>query len=131
MARFVPTNWRGFGLTGPKGAIRCGERSLETYCAAVVLSLLANLYLIKVSDGIAAQFVGSAAGIAALTLFATSITWISKRSRQHPKLLQRKAGRIAQSPMFWAQDPFRATANLAGGSPGSFANRLRILKISE
>ena len=86
-------------MTGPKGAIRCGERSLETYCAAVVLSLLANLYLIKVSDGIAAQFVVSAAGIAALTLFATSITWISKRSRQHPKLLQRKAGRIAQSPI--------------------------------
>lgn len=87
VARFVPTNWRGFGMIGLKAAIRCGECSLETYCAAVVLSLLADLYLIKVSDSIAAQFVVSAAGIAALALFATSITWISKRSRRHPKLL--------------------------------------------
>jgi len=87
VAKFVPANWRGFGVIGLKGAIRCGERSLETYCAAVMLSLLADLYLIKVSDSVAAQFVVSAAGIATLTLFATSITWVSKRARQHPTLL--------------------------------------------
>ncbi|WP_246668034.1 MULTISPECIES: OpgC domain-containing protein [Bradyrhizobium] len=87
VARFVPPNWRGFAKVGLKGAIRCGERSLETYCAAVVLSLLASLYLIEVSDSMAAQFVTSAAGIAALVLFATCMAWIGKRSRQHPKLL--------------------------------------------
>lgn len=86
-ARFVPPNWRGLARGGLRGAIRCGERSLETYCAAVVLSLLASLYLIEVSDSIAAQFLTSAAGIAALVLFATCLAWIGKRSRQHPKLL--------------------------------------------
>ncbi|MCW2113830.1 hypothetical protein M2210_005764 [Bradyrhizobium elkanii] len=87
VARFVPPNWRGLARGGLRGAIRCGERSLETYCAAVVLSLLASLYLIEVSDSIAAQFLTSAAGIAALVLFATCLAWIGKRSRQHPKLL--------------------------------------------
>nr|WP_233285327.1 OpgC domain-containing protein [Bradyrhizobium acaciae] len=70
-----------------KGAIRCGERSLETYCVGVVLSLLASLYLTEVSNSIAAQLVVSAAGGATLVLFATCMTWIGKRSRQHPKLL--------------------------------------------
>ncbi|NEU96144.1 OpgC domain-containing protein [Bradyrhizobium uaiense] len=87
VARFVPRNWRGFAVVGLKGAIRCGERSLETYCAAVVLSLLASLYLTEVSNSIAAQLVVSAAGVATLVLFATCMTWIGKRSRQHPKLL--------------------------------------------
>ncbi|MGY3486502.1 hypothetical protein ACVW1C_004385 [Bradyrhizobium sp. USDA 4011] len=87
VARFVPPNWQRFTRGGLKGAIRCGERSLETYCAAVVLSLLAGCYLTEVSNGIASQFVVSAAGIAVLVLLATCMTWISKRSRQHPKLL--------------------------------------------
>ncbi|WP_334454941.1 hypothetical protein [Bradyrhizobium elkanii] len=52
-----------------------------------MLSLLASLYLIEVSDSIAAQFLTSAAGIAARVLFATCLAWIGKRSRQHPKLL--------------------------------------------
>ena len=87
VAKFVPPNWQRFARGGLKGAIRCGERSLETYCAAVVLSLLAGWYLTEVSNGIASQFVVSAAGIAVLVLLATCMTWISKRSRQHPKLL--------------------------------------------
>ncbi|MCP1734471.1 hypothetical protein ABIF38_003213 [Bradyrhizobium japonicum] len=87
VARFVPPNWRAFARGDLKGAIRCGERSLEIYCAAVVLSLLAGVYLTEVSNSITAQFAVSAAGIALLVLLATCVTWISKRSRQHPKLL--------------------------------------------
>jgi hypothetical protein len=87
VARFVPRNWRGFAVVGVKAAIRCGEHSLETYCAAVVLSLLADLYLKEVSNSIAAQLVVSAVGVAVLILFAACMTWVSKRSRQHPKLL--------------------------------------------
>lgn len=87
VARFVPRNWRGFAIVGLRGAIRCGECSLETYCAAVVLSLLAGLCLTELSNSIAAQLVVSTAGVAALVLFATGLTWIGKHSRQHPKLL--------------------------------------------
>ncbi|QOZ28505.1 OpgC domain-containing protein [Bradyrhizobium sp. CCBAU 51753] len=87
VARFVPPNWQAFARGGLKGAIRCGERSLETYCAGVVLSLLAGVYLTEVSNSITTQFVVSAAGIALLVLLATCTTWINKRSRQHPKLL--------------------------------------------
>jgi hypothetical protein len=87
VARFVPADWRGFAAAGLRGAIRCGERSLETYCAAVVLSLVAHLCLIRLSSGVAAQFAVSVAGVAALVIFATCVTWTSKRSRQHPKLL--------------------------------------------
>ncbi|MGY4567160.1 hypothetical protein ACVWY5_000229 [Bradyrhizobium sp. USDA 3256] len=87
VARFVPADWRGFSTRALRGAIRCGERSLETFCAGVVLALVADLCLVELSGGVVAQFVVSAAGVAMLIMFATCLTWIGKHSRQHPGLL--------------------------------------------
>jgi hypothetical protein len=86
VARFVPSDWRG--LTAPvlRGAVRCGENSLEIYCVGVVLSFVAHLLLSRISGGIAAQAAVSAAGIVLLTGLATLSTRISIGSRRHPKL---------------------------------------------
>jgi len=87
VARFVPSDWRGRAAPVLRGAVRCGENSLEIYCVGVLLSLMAYLLLLRISGGIAAQAAVSAAGIMLLTGLATLSTWISIGSRRHPKLL--------------------------------------------
>ena len=87
VARFVPSEWRGLTVPILRGAARCGENSLEIYCAGVVLSLAAHLLLLRISGGVAAQAAVSAAGVVLLTGLATLSTRISVGSRQHPKLL--------------------------------------------
>jgi hypothetical protein len=87
VARFVPSDWPG--LTSPvlRGAVRCGENSLEIYCLSVMLSLAAHLLLLRISDSAAAQIAVSAAGILLLVGFATLSTWIGIGSRRQAKLL--------------------------------------------
>ena len=86
VARFVPSNWRGLSRPLLRGAIRCGENSLEIYCLSVMLSLLAHLLLIEISGGVPAQIAVSVIGVAVLIAFATLSTWIGKGSRRQAKL---------------------------------------------
>lgn len=87
VTRFMPEKWPGFMMPIWKMTIRCGENSLETYCAGVLLSLGAYIFLTRISDGLLAQFAVSTAGIVALVAFATSLTWISRGSRRRPRLM--------------------------------------------
>jgi len=86
VARLVPSDWRGAMAPVVRGAVRCGENSLEIYCVSVLLSLVAHLTLLRISGGIAAQAFVSAAGILLLTGLATLSTWISIGSRREPRL---------------------------------------------
>jgi hypothetical protein len=86
VARFVPSDWRGLMSPVLRGAIRCGENSLEIYCLGVLLSLAAHMLLVRVSSGVAAQIAVSAAGVIMLVAFATLSTWIGIASRRQPKL---------------------------------------------
>jgi hypothetical protein len=85
--RLVPSNWPGLMRPMLRGAIRCGENSLEVYCAGVLLSLAAHLLLLRIPGGFAAQFGVSLVGVVLLTGFATITTWTVMRSRRHIKLL--------------------------------------------
>ena len=87
VARFVPSDWRGLTTPVLRGAVRCGENSLEIYCLGVLLSLAAYMLLLRISDGVVAQMVVSATGILLLVGFATLSTWIGIGSRRQPKLL--------------------------------------------
>lgn len=87
VARLVPSDWRGAMAPVVRGAVRCGENSLEIYCVGVLLSLLAHLVLQRVSDGVPAQVAVSVAGVLLLTGLATLSTWISIGSRRQPRLL--------------------------------------------
>ena len=86
VAKLVPPDWKG--LTAPimRGAIRCGENSLEIYCAGVLLALGARVLLEKVSATSAMQVAASFAGIAALVVLASLLTKMKIESRTQPKL---------------------------------------------
>lgn len=86
VARFVSSDWRGLTAPALRGAVRCGENSLEIYCVSVLLSLVAHLTLLRISGGVAAQAFVSAAGILLLTGLATLSTWISIGGRRQPRL---------------------------------------------
>ena len=51
VSRFVPSDWRGLASPLLRGAVRCGENSLEIYCLSVLLSLAAHLLLVRISGG--------------------------------------------------------------------------------
>jgi hypothetical protein len=87
VARFVPSDWRGLKAPLLRGAVRCGENSLEIYCAGVLLSLAAHLLVLRIAGGVASQIAVSAAGIFLLTGLATLSTWIIIGSNRKPKLL--------------------------------------------
>src|SRR6516165_47604 len=86
VAKLVPPDWKG--LTAPimRGAIRCGENSLEIYCAGVLLALGARILLEKVSATPAIQIAASFAGIAALVVLGSLLTKMKIESRTQPKL---------------------------------------------
>jgi hypothetical protein len=86
VARFVPPDWQGLTTPVLRGAVRCGENSLEIYCLGVLLSLAAHLLLLRLPDGVVAQVAVSAAGILLLVGFATLSTWIGIGSRRQPRL---------------------------------------------
>ena len=86
VARFVPADWSGLRTPVLRGAIRCGENSLEIYCLGVLMSLGAQMLLTDISSDMLMQSIVSAGGIVLLVMFATWSTWIGKASRQQPKL---------------------------------------------
>ena len=85
-ARFVPRDWRGLMTWPMRGAIRCGENSLQIYCLGVVLALAGRIALVKISDGVPMQIAISAGGILAMIGTATLLTWIAVVSKQRPGL---------------------------------------------
>lgn len=84
--RFVARDWRGLTMPVLRAAVRCGENSLEIYCAGVLLALAGHVLLVKVSSGLALQVAVDAGGVAALVAFATLLTRIKIASRSEPKL---------------------------------------------
>jgi hypothetical protein len=87
VARFVPSDWQGLKTLVLRGAVRCGENSLEIYCLSVLLSLVAHLVLLRISTGPTVQVAVSAVGIVLLVGCATLSTWIGIGSRRRPQLL--------------------------------------------
>jgi hypothetical protein len=86
VAAFVPREWKGLATPILRGAIRCGENSLEIYSAGVLLSLGGRILLVKVSSGFAMQVAVSISGVAVLVAIATLLTRIKIASRSEPRL---------------------------------------------
>jgi hypothetical protein len=86
VAAFVPREWKGLTTPILRGAIRCGENSLEIYCAGVLLVLASRVLLVKISDGLAMQVALSLGGVLALVAIATLLTSIKIASRTEPRL---------------------------------------------
>jgi hypothetical protein len=86
VAKFVPADWKGLTTPIMRGAIRCGENSLEIYCAGVLLALGAAVLLKQVSNNPAMQVAVSFAGVAASIALASLLTRMKIESRTQPKL---------------------------------------------
>src|SRR6185437_2369793 len=84
--KFVARDWWGLTIPVLRAAVRCGENSLEIYCAGVLLALASHVLLVKVSSGLAMQAAVSVGGVAALAVFATLLTRIKIASRSESKL---------------------------------------------
>jgi hypothetical protein len=85
VAKFVPRDWTGLKTPILNGAVRCGENSLEIYCAGVLLSLAGDA-LLKVSPGVPTQVAVSAVGVAILIAAGAGLTWLKIQSRSQAKL---------------------------------------------
>ncbi len=85
-ARFVPRDWRGLMTWPMRGAIRCGENSLQIYCLGVLLALAGQIMLNDISGGVAMQIAVSLGGILVMIGAATLLTWITVVSKQRPGL---------------------------------------------
>jgi hypothetical protein len=86
VAKLVPPDWNGLGTPILRGAIRCGENSLEIYCAGVLLSLAGHALLVEVSPGLPMQVFVSVVGIATMISGATGLAWLKIKSRSQSKL---------------------------------------------
>ena len=86
VANFVAREWEGLTTPLLRGAIRCGENSLEIYCVGVLLSLAAHVWLVKISGGQAMQIAVSVGGVMGLVAIATLLTRMKIESRSQPRL---------------------------------------------
>jgi hypothetical protein len=88
VVRLVPRDWRGFEWPGFRPAIKCGQQSLEVFCAGIFLSFAAHFVLVQAWDGVWMQVLVSILGIAAMTALAYYRSW----SKQQDKPVRKPAG---------------------------------------
>ena len=88
--RLAPRDWAGLEWRVFRPAIKCGQQSLEVFCAGIFLSFFAHFVLVEVSGKIWMQIVVSIAGLAAMTALAYYRSW-SKNADKAPRAAARAA----------------------------------------
>ena len=87
----IPIDWPGLKWPIFKPLIRCGQQSLPVFCVGLFLSFIAHFVIQFGSEGVLAQLVVGAAGLAILTIIAYYRTW----SKEVDKSLS-SGGKLAQ-----------------------------------
>ena len=87
----IPIDWPGLKWPIFKPLIRCGQQSLPVFCVGLFLSFIAHFVIQFGSEGVLAQLVVGAAGLAILTIIAYYRTW----SKEVDKSLS-SSGKLAQ-----------------------------------
>jgi hypothetical protein len=77
-ARLIPIDAPGLQAAIWRPLVKCGQQSLEVFCVGIYLSFIATLVLEKTSDGLLAQLLVGAGGLAIMTTVAYYRSW-SKR----------------------------------------------------
>lgn len=77
-ARLIPIDAPGLQAAIWRPLVKCGQHSLEVFCVGIYLSFIATLVLEKTSDGLFAQLLVGAGGLAIMTTVAYYRSW-SKR----------------------------------------------------
>jgi hypothetical protein len=94
VARFVQRDWKGSMTPLLRGAVRCGENSLEIYCLGVLLAFGGEVLLARVTSGIAMQIAVSTGGIILMIAAANFLTWLATGSRA--RRLSREAREVIE-----------------------------------
>ena len=83
VVRLLPRDWPGLEWRIFRPAIKCGQQSLEVFCAGIFLSFAAHFVLVEVSGAIWMQIVVSIVGILMMTALAYYRSW-SKNADKAP-----------------------------------------------
>jgi hypothetical protein len=83
VVRLLPRDWPGLEWRIFRPAIKCGQQSLEVFCAGIFLSFAAHFVLVEISGAIWMQIVVSIVGIFMLTALAYYRSW-SKSADKTP-----------------------------------------------
>jgi len=86
VVRLLPRDWSGLEWKGFRPAIKCGQQSLEVFCAGIFLSFAAHFYLAEVSGTIVMQVLVSIAGLMAMTLLAYYRSWSKQQDKPIKKI---------------------------------------------
>ncbi|MCA1545558.1 OpgC domain-containing protein [Bradyrhizobium sp. BRP19] len=86
-ARFIPIDARGLQATILRPLVKCGQQSLEVFCVGILLAFIGYFILQLAGNGILAQLLVGAAGIAIMTAVAYYRSWskrVEKPSHESP-----------------------------------------------
>ena len=83
VVRLLPRDWPGLEWRIFRPAIKCGQQSLEVFCAGIFLSFAAHVVLVEISGAIWMQIVVSIVGILMMTALAYYRSW-SKNADKAP-----------------------------------------------
>ncbi|WP_316397165.1 OpgC domain-containing protein [Bradyrhizobium sp. 33ap4] len=97
VVRLLPRDWPGLEWKGFRPAIKCGQQSLEVFCAGIFLSFAAHFVLAEVSGTIPMQIFVSIVGIAAMTAVAYYRSWSKQQDKPVKKPTAEPAPRVANS----------------------------------
>jgi hypothetical protein len=93
LTRFIPRDWKALESSWLQPAIKCGQHSLEVFCAGIFLSFVAHFYLDlfaarHMRGNIAMEFLVSFGGIALLCAVAYLKEWSAKLDKKPPRLAE-------------------------------------------
>jgi hypothetical protein len=83
VVRLLPRDWPGLEWRIFRPAIKCGQQSLEVFCAGIFLSFAAHFVLVEISGAIWMQILVSIVGILMMTALAYYRSW-SKNADKAP-----------------------------------------------
>ncbi|MGX9425585.1 MULTISPECIES: OpgC domain-containing protein [Bradyrhizobium] len=86
VVRLLPKDWPGLEWRIFRPAIKCGQQSLEVFCAGIFLSFAAHFVLVEISGAVWMQLLVSAAGVGAMTALAYYRSWSKAADKAPAKL---------------------------------------------
>lgn len=95
--RYVPRDWAGFENPIFRPMIKCGQQSLEAFCAGIFLAGAAHIILVKISDAIWMQALVSIGGIALMTSLAYYRSWSKQLDKPASKAPAKASPEIGQA----------------------------------
>jgi len=110
LTRFIPRDWKALESPWLQPAIKCGQHSLEVFCAGIFLSFVAHFYLDlfaakHMRGNIAMEFLVSFGGIALLCAVAYVKEWSAKLDKKPPRLAEDGAPLRKVGPSILTKQP--------------------------